>query len=276
MGQLGKCYYGLCRTRVGHALLRGTVTTARRLGFVGGFRLPFDALSLDHSSLSGLAKLWSRIHWSPGDGMMPSDQLLSVYRLASTWPVDGATVELGSWVGLTTSYLATACKTHGKGKVYAVDTFVGTREGGEPYPSLVKFGGSTLNAFNEQIQRAGVSDIVEPLVGLSQDVALAYPGEPIRVLLIDADHSYTGIKGDFESWLPHLAPGGLIIFHDYIIHDVARYIDEEVRTNPAVKFSPGQIGDNIIAVTKRADTPSESVAVDDPDGATPTPSFVEV
>jgi predicted O-methyltransferase YrrM len=252
MSLAGQCYYAACSTRVGRALARGLVGAMRRLGGRRRFHMPLDALRLDHRAVAELMRLWSRIHWSSGDGMMPAEQLLAVYRLAATWPARGDTVELGAWVGLTTSYLATACRVRGEGKVYAVDTFKGTREGDTTYPSIERHGGDTLRAFEHQMRRAGVESEVQALVGLTTDVASRYPGRAIRMLLIDADHSYEGVSGDFETWAPHVVPGGLIVFHDYLMADVARFVDGVVRGDPALDMTPGQVVPNVFAVTKRA------------------------
>jgi len=251
MGALGQACYRVCRTRVGHAAARVGVSAVRRVGFAREFRMPLDALWLDHAAAAGLMELWSRIHWSSGDGMMPGEQLLAVYRLAAGWPGKGDVVELGSWVGLTTSYLAQACRVHGCGRVYAVDTFEGTKEGGTHYASVVRHGGGTIDAFHEQIDRAGVESLVTPLVGYTHEVVDDYPGGPIRFLLIDADHSFDGVRRDYECWLPLVAPGGLIVFHDYLMTDVARFVDEFVAIDDRVDFSPGHVVTNMVAVTKR-------------------------
>jgi predicted O-methyltransferase YrrM len=258
MSPLGRSYYALCATRFGHHLARGLAKPLRRAGLLPGGYPPIDALALDHKSLKGLLRLWPRIHWSPGDGMMPTEQLLAIYHLAATWPVRGDVVELGSWTGLTTCYLATACKVRGEGKVFAVDTFAGTMEGGTTYPSAERFGGSTFKAFEDQILRAGVADVVEPLVGFTSEVAATYPGGRIRFLLIDADHSYEGVRGDFELWAPHVAPGGLIVFHDYLMPEVARYVDEHVRRDSSFDIHPGHVVPNVMAVTKKVSEPRTS------------------
>lgn len=39
-------------------------------------------------------------------------------------------------------------------------------------------------------------------------------GETIDVLFIDGDHTYAGVKRDFEMYSPLVQPGGLIMFHD--------------------------------------------------------------
>lgn len=251
MGLLGQGYYRFCRTAAGHAVARAAVLSLRRLGFAHRFHMPIDALGLGHDAVRGLMALWSRIHWSSGDGMMPPEQLLTVYRLAATWPIDGDTVELGSWVGLTTSYLATACRVRGSGQVYAVDTFAGTKEGGSRYRSVERLGGGTFDAFRDRIARAAVEDLVTPLIGFTHEVVDDYRGAPIRFLLIDADHSFEGVRGDYERWLPLVAPGGLIVFHDYLMSDVARFVDEFVAEDDRVVRSPGHVVTNMVAVTKR-------------------------
>jgi predicted O-methyltransferase YrrM len=37
-------------------------------------------------------------------------------------------------------------------------------------------------------------------------------------LFIDGDHSYEGVKKDFEMYSPLVAEGGLIAFHDIAVH----------------------------------------------------------
>ncbi len=46
-------------------------------------------------------------------------------------------------------------------------------------------------------------------------------GKKIDVLFIDGDHSYAGVKKDFELYEPLVAKGGIIIFHDICKHATA-------------------------------------------------------
>jgi predicted O-methyltransferase YrrM len=39
-------------------------------------------------------------------------------------------------------------------------------------------------------------------------------GQPIDFLFIDGDHSYEGVKKDWEMYSPLVSPGGLVVFHD--------------------------------------------------------------
>jgi predicted O-methyltransferase YrrM len=46
---------------------------------------------------------------------------------------------------------------------------------------------------------------------------------PIDFLFIDGDHSYEGVKRDFETYSPMVRPGGLIAFHDIVDDNETRY-----------------------------------------------------
>jgi cephalosporin hydroxylase len=39
-------------------------------------------------------------------------------------------------------------------------------------------------------------------------------GTSIGLLHVDADHSYEGVRADFEHWAPHVVRGGLVVFDD--------------------------------------------------------------
>lgn len=44
---------------------------------------------------------------------------------------------------------------------------------------------------------------------------VAYEGQ-IAVLHIDGNHAYDSVRGDAAAWIPHVKPGGWIIFDDYV------------------------------------------------------------
>jgi len=47
-------------------------------------------------------------------------------------------------------------------------------------------------------------------------VEAALAGRQIDLLFIDGDHSYEGVRSDFEDYAPLVRPGGLIAFHDIV------------------------------------------------------------
>jgi cephalosporin hydroxylase len=46
----------------------------------------------------------------------------------------------------------------------------------------------------------------------------AFDGDPVDYLFIDGDHTYEGVKEDFERFSPLVAEGGLVAFHDIVEH----------------------------------------------------------
>lgn len=53
-------------------------------------------------------------------------------------------------------------------------------------------------------------------------------GQPIDLLHIDTEHSYTRARDEFRAWEPYLAPGAVVLFDDLnaMEGDVARFFDE--------------------------------------------------
>ena len=142
--------------------------------------------------------------------------------LAASDPCEGAVVEIGSFKGRSTCWLAAGLQKRtaagGKpGVVHAIDHFTGSPEhqpgGTHPDPDIAACG-STLPAFRANIERLGLTNLVNPIAKPSLQAAKAWDKGPIRFLFIDGDHSFEASKADYEVWRPHLAPGGLIGFHD--------------------------------------------------------------
>ena len=53
------------------------------------------------------------------------------------------------------------------------------------------------------------------LEGDSAAIGTRYDGRQCDLLIIDADHSERGVRGDIICWLSHVKPEGLIMIHDY-------------------------------------------------------------
>tara|TARA_R110000868_G_scaffold369704_1_gene633133 strand:+ start:1507 stop:2115 length:609 start_codon:yes stop_codon:yes gene_type:complete len=74
------------------------------------------------------------------------------------------------------------------------------------------------------------------------------PGEKIDFLFIDGDHSYEGVKQDFEMYSPLVAEGGSIAFHDICTEtprcQVKRFWDEikDTKSYGAIISEPPTMG----------------------------------
>lgn len=76
----------------------------------------------------------------------------------------------------------------------------------------------------------------------SRDAVARLAGpEGFDLIMIDADHSYAGVKRDFELYSPLLAPGGMIVMHDILVNrfdpeiDVAPFWAEVKQRFPATR-----------------------------------------
>lgn len=181
----------------------------------------------------------------PVGGYLLEIQGYTLMLLASEGPGCGAIVELGSFMGKSTCCLALGAKQARREKVFAIDHFTGSPEhqaGGECEIREVVESGSTFPTFQANLRAFGVEDYVVPIVASSASAAATWTG-PIRLLFIDADHSYEASRQDFELWSPHVVPGGLIAFHD-IGHweGVTRFYQELLETTKEFREIVGVAG----------------------------------
>jgi len=160
----------------------------------------------------------------------------ALLRLAAEGSGVGAIVEIGSFMGRSTCWLATGSKSVYREKVVAIDHFRGSPEhqpGAAMAAAVLGTEGSTFAAFQENIQRAGIADYVTPICKSSEDAARAWSG-PIRLLFIDGDHSYESVSRDFALWSPFVVPGGLVCLHDVgNSPDVTRFHQHLLQHGPA-------------------------------------------
>src|SRR5262249_15893004 len=116
-------------------------------------------------------------------------------------------VELGTHSG---NSFFTFCQSVAQSGVptrcYAVDTWQGDEHAGEYDESIF----SRVFAYQQQHYRE-----FSRLLRMRFDQALDYFSErTIALIHIDGLHTYEAVKDDFESWLPKLAPGAVVLFHD--------------------------------------------------------------
>jgi len=138
-------------------------------------------------------------------------------------------VELGTQFGH--SYFA-FCKAVAEAglptRCHAVDTWQGDDHAGQYGEAVYAF----AHAHNSKRYGSFSS-----LLRMSFDEALAHlPDASVGLLHIDGLHSYEAVRHDFESWLPKLAPGAVVLFHDTFVRrpgfGVWRYWQELQKVYP--------------------------------------------
>jgi len=149
------------------------------------------------------------------DGWLTDIEGISLYYAARYGPSEGTIVEIGSFKGKSTIWLAKGSKRVGREKIYAIDTHLGSPEhrlGGQ-FASHMPPEGTTELVFRQNIRQADVEDWVVPLI-MSSDDALRVWRDPIRLLFIDGEHAYEAVRNDFLNWQQYVVLGGFIAFHD--------------------------------------------------------------
>lgn len=144
------------------------------------------------------------------DGLITPEIGQALYELARDVPADQAVVELGSYKGRSTCYLAAGARDGDGPPVYAVDAWD---------PGLTGWcrwiAPATLEEFEAQLRAKKLWSRVTPVRSLTVPAAAGYTGKPIGLLFIDADHSEAAALGDFLAWRPHLAADATVVYDDY-------------------------------------------------------------
>ncbi len=144
-----------------------------------------------------------------------------LFQLASDLPADASVIEIGSWMGASTCFLAAGLKGP-NARIRAVDNFAGLSTCGEDsawYNRHFRALGtnSTLEIFKANFSALGLSERAEPVV--SDSLAAAQTLAPLRgtidLIFVDGDHSYDGCRNDILAWAPFVKPGGVMAFHDF-------------------------------------------------------------
>ncbi len=91
-------------------------------------------------------------------------------------------------------------------KCYAVDTWQGDEHAGQYGDEIF----ANVNAHHHE-RYAGFSRLLRMTF---DDAASYFVDESIELLHIDGLHTYEAVRHDFETWLPKLAPGAVVMFHD--------------------------------------------------------------
>lgn len=148
---------------------------------------------------------------SPGEGKL-------LFDLAQLNPGLGKVVELGSYEGRSTICLAQGSKKVKGGKVFTADRFIGDSE-------FTGLGRDFYDQFGKNVESYRLAGDVVGIRGEAAEMAKDWQ-EPVRLLFIDTEHAYEGVKRGFVAWEKHLAPGGLVVFHDSRWPGVYKFIGE--------------------------------------------------
>ncbi|HVB05942.1 MAG TPA: class I SAM-dependent methyltransferase [Acidimicrobiales bacterium] len=154
-------------------------------------------------------------------GFLPRDEALALVAAGRRAAASGLgpLLEIGSYLGRSTLFLAAGI-VGSDALLYSLDHHHGSEEMQAGWPDhdpshLDPASGrlDTLGAWRRAVVAAGAEDLVVGLVGDSARVA-AHWATPLSLVFIDGGHALAACRADLAGFGPHLAGGGLLVFHD--------------------------------------------------------------
>lgn len=143
------------------------------------------------------------------------EELACITEFSKSLPYKANGVEIGSYLGASALATCAGFRTN-SGTLYCVDTWMNDAmaytDDEINNPDLQPQ--DTFSEFKHNLSLC--SDCIVPLRGWSQDVfpRLKEIGIKLDWLFIDGDHSYEGVKLDWDLYSNILKPGAIVIFHD--------------------------------------------------------------
>jgi predicted O-methyltransferase YrrM len=146
------------------------------------------------------------------DTHMSLEERLHLFRLAWSLPSRFVACEIGSYVGASTAFLATAASRKG-GHVHAVDTWQNDAMGCEPPRD-------TFGLFQENTRP--LRNFITTHRGRAEQLKDQIP--PVNLLFLDGDHSYAATKANLDDYAAKIKRGGILAVHDIHYDDVQRAV----------------------------------------------------
>jgi predicted O-methyltransferase YrrM len=140
-------------------------------------------------------------------GLINKREVRLLFISAAIPTAQGEILEIGSFKGRSTTILAKGALWAAQNKIVACDYFPPPTNPNDP---AVR---PRYEIFIETLERNGISENVEIHRKFSAELAKDW-NRPIRLLWIDGDHSYPGVKADVDGFFPHLVPGAIVALHD--------------------------------------------------------------
>ena len=115
------------------------------------------------------------------------------------FPSGSTFVEVGSWKGKSTAYMAIEIANSQKNiDFYCVDIW----EPKELYQTFLE-------------NMSPITGFFKSLKMKSEDAASLFDNETLDFVFIDASHEYEDVKNDIKCWLPKVRKNGILAGHDY-------------------------------------------------------------
>jgi len=131
--------------------------------------------------------------------------------MVEKFPSGSKFIEIGSWKGKSSAYLAVEIIKSGKNiTLDCIDTWEGSSE---HINDLYVKSNSLYELFIKNT--SSLSSVINPIKMNSIFASKNYEDRTIDFIFIDGSHDYESVKADINAWLPKVKIGGIISGHDY-------------------------------------------------------------
>jgi predicted O-methyltransferase YrrM len=149
------------------------------------------------------------------DGWFRSDEGLAYRGLverALESDARGTIVEVGCWLGRSTTYVARLCRAR-DAELVCVDTWAGSSDRFDAAYRAMLAQRDVFAEFRAHLDALGVSPrcIREP----STRAAAHFDARSVDLVFLDASHDHEAVAADLAAWWPCLRPGGILAGHDF-------------------------------------------------------------
>ena len=158
-------------------------------------------------------------HLNSVKGFLDHNEGICLYNHALSSSKKGPILEIGSYCGKSTIYLATAAKEYNC-SVYSVDHHTGSEENqvGWEYHDIELFDEETgkINSFPEFMRNLRKADLLDTVIPIVSDSSLVSRDWkiPLSMVFIDGGHTMEAAFNDFNNWKDKIIKGGILAIHD--------------------------------------------------------------
>jgi MMP 1-O-methyltransferase len=154
-------------------------------------------------------------------GFLTEAEGMMLFEMARWSSQHAPCLEVGSYCGKSTIFLAEGCRLTGRNPLFCIDHHRGSEEQqpGELFYDADLFDDQlqcidTLPHFRRNINQAGLEEWVIPVIAKSKQIGKYWAKQDLSLVFIDGGHSEEDAFGDYHTWTPHIISGGYLCIHD--------------------------------------------------------------
>ena len=157
-------------------------------------------------------------------------------------PTHSNIVEVGSWFGKSTNYLANKIKESGKKINFTtIDTFKGSLDEELHKKTMEVFDNDIYTEFMDNTLIYDNVDNINVIKDTSTSAAKNFLNNSLDFVMIDGGHSYEDVKNDIATWFYKVKPGGVIAGDDCltefpgVIQAITEYFYGQIKRDNTLK-----------------------------------------